>query len=219
MRRKSLGLVMIALFALTLVLPGTAEANSEGQGGSWDFTVYLNDKKIGNHRFDVVDTGEVTRVQSEANFKYTILLIPAFRYEHRNAEQWAGNCLMRFEAQTNSNGDRIQVSGERMGNAFQVDNGESPVELPECIMSFAYWNPDFLQQPRLLNPQTGEYVDVTVEEVGDEVLQIRGQDVEATRFRLTAYDVDLTLWYSKDDEWLALESIAKGKHIIRYELS
>jgi hypothetical protein len=214
MGRKTLGLVMIALFALSLSAPGAAE-----ESDSWDFTVYLNDKKIGKHRFEVSDAGGVTRVQSEANFKYTILLIPAFRYEHRNAEQWAGNCLVRFEAQTNSNGDRIQVSGERTASAFTVQSGDAPVELPECIMSFAYWNPDFLEQPRLLNPQTGEYVDVSVEEVGDEVVQVRGQDVEATRFRLTAYDVDLTLWYSKNDEWLALESVAKGKHIIRYELS
>ena len=214
MRRNTLGLLMIVLFALTLASPGSAE-----ESNSWDFTVYLNDKKIGNHRFEVTDTDGVTRVQSEANFKYTILRIPAFRYEHRNAEQWAGNCLMRFEAQTNENGDRIQVSGERTGGAFRVRSGDTPVELPECIMSFAYWNPDFLGQPSLLNPQTGEFVDVSVEEIGDEILKIRGQDVEATRFRLTAYDVDLTLWYSKNDEWLALESIAKGKHVIRYELS
>jgi hypothetical protein len=214
MKRKSLGLVMIGLFALTFFSPSSAEETS-----SWDFNVYLDDKKIGKHRFEVIDSGDMTRVQSEANFKYTILLIPAFRYEHRNAEQWADNCLMRFEAQTNSNGDRIRVSGERTGGSFTVQTGNEPVALPECIMSFAYWNPDFLEQPRLLNPQTGEYVNVTVEEVGEEVLQVRGQEVEATRFRLTAYDVDLTLWYSKDDEWLALESVAKGKHIIRYELS
>ena len=86
-------------------------------------------------------------------------------------------------------------------------------------MSFAYWNPDFLNESQLLNPQTGEYVDVNVEVVGTEMLEVRGQPVDATRFRLTAYEVDVTLWYSSDNEWLALESVAKGGHIIRYELS
>jgi hypothetical protein len=51
------------------------------------------------------------------------------------------------------------------------------------------------------------------------MLEVRGQPVDATRFRLTAYEVDVTLWYSSDNEWLALESVAKGGHIIRYELS
>ena len=123
--------------------PGLAEESS-----SWDFTVYLNDKKIGKHRFDVTDSEGYTRVHSEANFRYTVLLIPALRYEHRNAEQWAGNCLMRFDAQTTQNGERIEVSGERVDDAFRVVNGEAPVELPECVMSFAYWNPDFLKQPQ-----------------------------------------------------------------------
>ena len=62
-------------------------------------------------------------------------------------------------------------------------------------------------------------MDVQVEKVGNETLEVRGQPIAATRIKLTAYDVDLTLWYSADDEWLALESVAKGGHIIRYELS
>ena len=118
-----------------------------------------------------------------------------------------------------ANGKRISVSGEQTNAGFLVEKGDKPVELPECVMTFAYWNPEFLDQSRLLNPQTGEYVDVDVEKVGDETLEVRGEPVAATRFRLTADKVDLTLWYSTDDAWLALESVAKGGHIIRYELS
>ena len=214
MKRKSLGLVMLCLFALTFAAPGEAREKSR-----WDFTVYLDKKKIGQHSFEVTNTAGVTEVISEANFKYTILLIPAYRYEHTAAERWSNNCLVGLDAQTNANGDQIQVSGERTGGSFTVVTGEEPAYLPECVMSFAYWNPDFLQQPRLLNPQTGEYVAVQVEEAGTDLLQIRGEQVSARRYRLTAYEVDLTLWYSEDNEWLGLESVAKGGRIIRYELS
>ena len=115
--------------------------------------------------------------------------------------------------------ERIQVKGERTGSGFSLVNADGQAELPECVMTFAYWNPAFLEQSRLLNPQTGEFVDVQVEEVGSETLEVRGEAVAATRFKLTAYEIDLTLWYSPNDEWLALESVAKGGHIIRYELS
>lgn len=216
MRRNLLGLLLIGLFSLTLVAPGVVSASTSER---WDFTIYLNDKRVGNHKFEVVDEGGVTSVKSDAKFKYTILLIPAYRYEHSNAERWAGNCLTGFDAQTNANGDRIEVSGEKTADGFTVNHGDAAVRLPECIMSFAYWNPDFLNESQLLNPQTGEYVDVNVEVVGTEVLEVRGQPVDATRFRLTAYEVDVTLWYSSDNEWLALESVAKGGHIIRYVLS
>ena len=86
-------------------------------------------------------------------------------------------------------------------------------------MSFAYWNPRFLEQPRLLNPQTGEYVVVEVEELGRDVVELDGREIPARSVRLTARQMDITLWYSEDAEWLALESVAKGGRIIRYELS
>lgn len=218
MRRKLTGLVMICLFALTLTSPPPAQAmNNEVE--SWNFDVYLNDKKVGKHSFTVAEADGMKLVQSEANFKYKILFIPAYKYEHKAAERWADNCLVDFSASTNDNGDRIRVTGSQTNDGFSVQRGANPVELPECVMTFAYWNPDFLEQPRLLNPQTGEYVNITVEQAGNDIVEVRGQQVPATRFRLTAYNVDLTLWYSPDDEWLALESVAKGGHIIRYELS
>ena len=170
-------------------------------------------------QFEVVESNGVREVLSEANFVYRILFIPAYKYEHRSAERWADNCLLEFDARTNANGDRIEVSGERTNSGFRVEKGNEPVELPECVMTFAYCNPEFLEQPRLLNPQTGEYVDVTVEKVGTETLDVKGRTVDANRYRLTAYEVDLTLWYSADDEWLALESVAEGDNIIRYERS
>jgi hypothetical protein len=218
MKHRFVGLLMIGLFGLALVSPSSAKGG-ESDVANWDFDVYLNDKKVGKHSFTVSETDGMKRVQSQANFNVKVLFITAYQYEHSAAERWAGNCLVEFDASTNANGERIRVSGQKTSTGFLIESGESPVKLPECVMTFAYWNPEFLEQPQLLNPQTGEFVDIRVEEVGNELLEIRGQTVAATRFSLKAREVDLTLWYSSDDEWLALESVAKGGHIIRYELS
>lgn len=218
MKHGTISALIAALLGCIVAQPILADDGSEAVE-RYDFNVYLNNKRVGKHTYEVVEEGGVQRVSSEANFKYRILFIPAYRYKHSNSERWADNCLVRFEANTNANGELINVSGEQNGSGFTVDNGKSAVELPECVMSFAYWNQDFLKERRLLNPQTGEYVDVSVEEVAEEMLEVRGELVAATRFRLTAYEVDLTLWYSENNEWLALESIAQGGHIIRYELS
>ena len=218
MKYRFVGLLMIGLFSLVLTTTAPAQQH-ENAVANWDFDVYLNDKKVGKHSFTVSEAEGIKQVQSEASFNVKILFISAYRYEHSAAERWLENCLVEFDASTNANGKRVEVSGEQTSAGFLVERGESPIELPECVMTFAYWNAEFLEQPRLLNPQTGEYVDVHVEEVGYELLQVRGQPVAAMRFSLTADEVDLTLWYSSDDEWLALESVAKGGHIIRYELS
>lgn len=212
-------ILTVLLFGLLSPAMTPLIAADAGEIASWDFNVYLNDKKVGTHQFRVQDNGGVKQVESEANFNYKILFISAYRYEHRAAERWTGNCLAEFDASTNANGERIQVSGRQDGSGFIVDRGEDPATLPECVMTFAYWNPEFLEQAQLLNPQTGEYMDVSVETIGTEELMVRGQRVDATRFRLKANEVDLTLWYSDNNEWLGLESVAKGGHIIRYELS
>lgn len=214
MKRKYLGFLVMGLFALAFA--SEAPANEVAR---YDFDVYLNDKRVGSHVYQIREVDGVRQVLSEASFKYRILFIPAYRYEHRNAERWSGNCLLEMDAKTNANGDRIEVSGERTDSGFRIEKEEGQVELPECVMSFAYWNPDFLEQNRLLNPQTGEYLDIDVEAVGDEVLEIQGRSVAATRYKLTAKNVELDLWYSDDMQWLALESVAKGGNIIRYELS
>ena len=210
--------VAVGLFTCAMLVPPVADARSE-DASRFDFNVFLNDKKIGTHSFELQSENGIREVKSVANFKYTVFFIPAYRYEHSNNERWQDNCLIEFAASTNANGKKIEVSGSKVDESFQIDNGATPSELPECIMSFAYWNSDFLSQRRLLNQQTGEYVDVEVQEIGSESLEVRGEAVTATRFQLTSPNARLTLWYSTEDEWLALESIAKNGQIIRYELS
>ena len=65
-----------------------------------------------------------------------------------------------------SNGLDLEVEGRRGAGGFQVSGSAGTASLPECVMSFAYWNPGFLEQPRLLNPQTGEYLEVEVRRGG-----------------------------------------------------
>jgi hypothetical protein len=183
------------------------------------FDVFLDGKKIGYHRFEIDGPESNAAVVSEASFDVKFLFVTAFSYRHSARENWTGGCLEEIEARTDSNGKELNVVGERTGDAFVIDTGEQAATLPECVMSFAYWNPGFLEQPRLLNPQTGEYLDVEVEELGKDMVRLDGREVQARSVRLTARQMDITLWYSENAEWLALESVAKGGRILRYELS
>ena len=219
MRRNFIGILLLVLLSLTLAGPALA-TDAADDVAQWNFDVFLNDKKVGKHSFKVSENGGEKQVESEASFKYTVLWIPAYRYQHTAEERWEDQCLVEIDAKTNANGERLEVRGQHTGSAFRLVNGDDTrAELPECVMTFAYWNPEFLEQSQLLNPQTGEFVEVLVEEVGTDTLEVRGEPVDARRYRLTANEIDLTLWYSSNDQWLGLESVAKGGHIIRYELS
>ncbi len=192
---------------------------SQVSADEWNFDVYLDGKKVGTHLFEVVDADGQRHVQSNASFDVKILFFTAYRYEHTNIESWADNCLLTFDANTNVNGKPTAVSGATGEDGFIVEKLSGQELLPDCVMSFAYWNPAFLKEERLLNPQTGEFLDVEVELMGTENLEVRGEQVAAERYKITARGIDLMVWYSSNDEWLGLESFAKKGHIIRYELS
>lgn len=203
--------------AVMFIAPTITSATGAAQ--SWDFSVKLDGDKIGYHRFELVDEGDQRRLRSEASFDVRFLFINALKYRHSATEVWAGGCLQEIETRTQSNGKKLAVSGATIDDRLVVDAGSEKSELGDCVMTFAYWNPEFLSQPRLLNSQSGEYLDVEVENLGSEPITVRGEDMQASVYRLTAKKLQLKLWYSPDNEWLALESVAKGGRIIRYELT
>ena len=209
----------ISAGALLLLLSSAAAIAEDTTDKTLVFDVFLDGKKIGYHRFEIDGPRSNAAVRSEASFDVKFLFVTAFSYRHTATESWSNGCLDEIEARTDSNGKKLNVSGERTDGGFVVDTGDVEAELPSCVMTFAYWNPGFLEQPRLLNPQTGEYLEVEVQELGRDTIRLEGREVPARSVRVTARQMDITLWYSENAEWLALESVAKGGRIIRYELS
>ncbi len=214
---KTPGRRVRALLASVLVLVPAAVAASQAR--EWNFTVYLDEREIGEHRFRVFETDGLQQVRSEARFDVRILFFDAYRYRHRSDEAWRGDCLVSIEARTDDNGDTQQVSGEARETHFQVRTDAGQAQLPACVMSFAYWDPDFLQAPRLLNAQTGEYLPVQVQALGADEVQARGARVPARRYAVVAgEDFRIDLWYSQAGEWLALESTTGSGRTLRYRL-
>ena len=222
----------IAAVALLLVVFASPEADaSDGVMGSestmvagnetppdeWLFRVFLDDKEIGYHHFYLDDRGDHSQLRTEANFEYRLLFVTLFRYEHENLETWSGDCLKSVRSRTDSNGDQYTVNGLRFEEGFKVMGSEGDADLPRCVMSFAYWNPAFLEQSRLLNTQDGRFLDVEISPPAREPLEVRGEVVPSLRYRLKAEDLQLNLWYSEEQEWLALESELDGGRMLRYE--
>jgi hypothetical protein len=207
------------LIAFSLLALAGAPASLASDSRSWEFSVSLDGDEIGYHRFELDRQGPREEIRSEASFDVRFLFLTAFRYRHVNRETWTGGCLDSIQSSTRQNGQHEAVNGTLVDDAFQVETAERRELLDDCVMTFAYWNPAFLQRSRLLNPQTGEYLPVQVKPLGRQSISARGETVNATAYRLVARNVELTVWYSDDEEWLGLESVAKGGRIIRYELT
>jgi hypothetical protein len=221
-------LLTAAVFAATPALadssPGAtaapaAEARLAEEPRQWRFRVLLDGREIGVHEFRVSGNGPEQRVEIDASFDVRFLFINAYRYRHQNAETWRDGCLSSIESSTDDNGDMLRVSGAPVGAGFGIDHhaGGRVLETA-CVRSFAYWDLDLFSAERLLNSQTGEFVDVRVEDRGTETLRIGDSDVPARRFALVLPDGEIDLWYGRDNaQWLALESRTEGGRLLRYE--
>jgi hypothetical protein len=204
----------IALITTLLTLSASIMAADQ----EWRFRVYLDDKEIGYHDFILQELDDRRMLQSEANFEYRLMFVKLFGYEHENTETWVGDCLTGIRSTTDANGKPFQVSGSLQGDRFVLSGTAGEVELPSCSMSFAYWNPVFLQKDRLINVQNGEVLDIEVSEPELVELEVRGVMQPAYRYELGAGEMKIDLWYSKNNEWLALETDARGGRRLRYTL-
>lgn len=218
MLRVSLNVLRIDLrWWLVVVMLGWSTATAAALG-TWNFTVLLDGREIGEHTFRVSGHGEQRSVVSEARFRVRLLVFDAFSYSHDASELWQGSCLARIETKTNQNGKTYAVSGELGADGFRVTGKRGAETLPGCIMSFAYWNPDILKQRSLLNVQTGELLPVQVREQGPDVIETAEGSRSARRYELTGEKLRITLWYGPDGRWLGLESLLDGGRRLRYVL-
>jgi hypothetical protein len=185
----------------------------------WHFDVYLGDRKIGTHTFDF----DKNVLKSEANFKVKILFINAYQYQHTATEQWKSDCLASLEAHTKEDNKLFDVSGKASASHFNVTYQGKVQALPECTMTFAYWNPKILTQKKLLNPQNAEYLDTEITKIGNETIDVKGQPIMTTHYKLFGFlneqnKLKIDLWYDQQGNWVELKSITPENYEIVYKL-
>ena len=206
-------LAVALMLAVATPLPRIANASTQQQ---WRFTVHLDDTPIGHHVFRVEQVEGYEKVTTEARFDVSFLKIPLFRYRHQDVQLWNNQCLKSINSTTDQNGKLFRVDGSTTTNGFQVSANGDDITLPPCISTFAYWDKSFLQHSHLLNSQTGEYLEVDVEDLGEQSIPLSDTSLPAKRYRLTANELDIELWYASDGRWLGLESTTGNGRLLRY---
>lgn len=202
---------LACLAALWLAaLPGLAQ--------TLDFEVTLDDKPIGAHRFTLGGTPQARTVRSEAAFAVKLLGLTVYSYRHAASEQWRGDCLAGLQADTDDDGKTGKVVARSAGAAVEVAGPAGVLQLPACVMSFAYWHPAMRTQTQLLNAQTGRYEAVRVQRIGDGTVAVRGQPQAAERWRIEGPEHPLDVWYTPAGDWVGLDSTVAGGRQLRYRL-
>jgi hypothetical protein len=208
--------------SLIIVLFGffwlSTSAASIGTPQKWRYKVFLDEQEIGYQTVSVNPEKTQATVQIEANFNVKFLFFTAYRYRHNNRETWQNDCIKTIESRTNDNGDTFYVTGKRENHQFALLTHDGPQTLQGCVRTFAYWDPRLLKAQRLLNSQTGEYLDVDIHFIGNENIVIADALIASKRYRLRAENIVIDLWYSESMQWLALQTSTEGGNQLRYQL-
>ena len=212
MMQKLITLLFVCLFSSTAM------------ADEWLFDVYLDNSKIGKHSFSLVNS----TLTSRAKFKVKVLFINAYSYDHLAIETWNKSCLSNIESKTTENKVFTTVKGKLDAGHFVLDvTGKAQQTLPECVSSFAYWNPKIVEQSELLNPQNGEYQKTHFDNLGNENIMVKGKATDTTHYRLLSapgskIKLDIELWYAQDStgkqQWVALKSVTPEGYVINYKL-
>jgi hypothetical protein len=202
----------------TFIMMGVSQPVSANQSDEYQFRVFLDGNEIGTHRVELKRQGEQKEVSIEANFDVKILFVNVYSYRHSNRETWKGQCLDNINARTDANGDDFFVMSRDNGRGLVLSTHDGDKKLEGCVRTFAYWDPGLLEAERLLNSQTGEYVPVSIKELGTEAIELNGTTVMANRYQLIAENDVIDLWYANGNRWVALESKTERGMTIRYEV-
>jgi Domain of unknown function (DUF6134) len=196
--------VLLATLTALLLCCGSTHAQQQ----SWSFRVLLDGKPIGVHRFQLSTQDKQQVLTSNAAFAVRLLGITIYRYRHLAIEHWQGDCLRSLNSNTDDGGEHLEVTLQ-------------PADLPECVMSYAYWNPRMLQQTRLINAQTGRVDAIQASPAGTADIEVRGKRIAASRWRVAGPRHPIDLWYANDQTgtgaWLGLDSNL-GERILSYRL-
>ena len=177
----------------------------------WIFNVTVDGNPIGMHRFKRTFRDEKTVIESEAKFDVKILFVNILKYRHRNTEVWENGCLSEIESATRSNRKAFKVAGRRNEGSFSINTLDKAAIHQGCLYTFAYWNPDFPLQDRLLNSQTGEMEEVTIVKLDTESDSLTG-------YVINAKGGPIKVWYA-DETWIGLESTLKNGRTLEYQIS
>lgn len=219
MKRFAIAGILGAFIAFSSQAEETAELTSlpapwvATDGAVIDFTVLRKGKPFGTHKlsFDRADDGRLT-VTTDVDLQVKFGPITAFRYRLDSVEEWVNGQLAALNGTSNSDGRKGKVSAEAEGDELLVESTKFDGTLPLSIIPSSHWNRLQVYQDRMLSTETGEVLDIEVETIGEDIVEVDGEALVTTHYRLKS-DLTVDLWYDDQSRWVKLAFEVRGQEI------
>lgn len=182
-------------------------------GAVIDFTVLRKGKPFGRHMLSFErSSGGTLEVTTDVDLQVKFGPITAFKYRLDSVEEWLDGELVTLSGKSNNDGRKGQVSAVVEDGQLVVDGTKFEGALPVGTIPSSHWNRLQVYQSQMLSTETGEVLDIDVEIIGEDVVQVGDQLIDATHYRLKS-DLTVDLWYDRQSRWVKLAFQVRGQDI------
>ena len=205
--------VLIVLFVFSVGQVVGIEPGPESEAASkrvLDFAVFLNDREVGEHKFELLEQGESIDVSSTMSLDFKLFKIKRIKYRHQANEIWQSGCLVALQSETEKQGNAVAVEANSDQTGLVIQRPKEVETITGCVRGFSYWNPQWLEGGYLLNAETGINVPVEISSRFSE------QD-NITHIKLALPKVDIDLQYDAAGDWLSLQTKLLIGGTLRYQ--
>ena len=191
---KSARHILAASLAALTVVFGAGQAQAE----ILNYTVLRDGKTIGAHAVAIDQNGAETRVRVETDITVKVLFVNAYTFKHTSQETWADGRLVSITSTTQDDGTDKRLVARTEEGRLTVDSivkgQERRQHADAATLPASLWNPATVKQNALLNTLDGEVMDITVEDLGNENLDVGGASLSAHHYALTG-ELTRELWF------------------------
>lgn len=148
------------------------------------FDITRDGNKIGTDTIEITKTGDTTTVHSTTHIEVTVAFIKAYSFDHVATEKWSKGHFVSYKATTDDNGKKYDVLAKVVGQKVDLTvNGET-TELPQIVIPASLWNTGFTTSTQLIDTDKGKVMTVSVEDVGDESIEVAGTQIQAHHYKI-----------------------------------
>ncbi|HVS36850.1 MAG TPA: DUF6134 family protein [Gemmataceae bacterium] len=202
------------LLAGSIVLSGAGRV-AAADAQARDFSIQVDGKPAGDYHMTIrrQDDG-TTSLSAQSDVKVAVLLVTAYTYSYRGQEVWKDGRLQHFESTGKENGKPFAVTADADEKGLRVKaDGKEFVLRPDAWTTSCWHLPDDRlrnQDIALMGCDNGQSSTGRMQYVGQERVQVAGQEQECAHYRLMR-DVPYELWYD-DQDCLVREEWASNGH-------
>jgi uncharacterized protein DUF6134 len=213
-RRGGLDMAAFLLAMGVGILPAGLSRATAADVEVRDFNILVDNKRAGEYHVTMQSQDDGTLSMAvQSSVRVTVLAVPVYTYTYRGQEVWKNGLLLHFESSGKENSKDFAVSADAVGNGLRVKaNGQEHMTRPDVWTTSGLILPDAKfrnQAVPLLGCDNGKDLNGQLQYIGNEPVQIAGQNLRCTHYRVIR-EVPHDMWYDGRGRLVRQEWLADG---------